>query len=54
VRLGNLMSEGLMSPLKFRKMHFGLHVVHRFDSMVSNVSTYLTGISRTVVQSPTA
>ena len=35
-RLGNLIFEHLVSPLKFRKLHFDRHMVHRFDASPAN------------------
>jgi len=34
--LGDLIFECLMLPLKFRKMHFDCHMIHRFNSSDAN------------------
>ena len=36
-RLGNLIFERLVSPLKFRKMHFDRHMVQLFDELPAKV-----------------
>ena len=35
-RLGDLIFERLVSPLKFRKLHFDRHMVYRFDVSPAN------------------